>query len=63
MNSATDSNGGSISPQHTNLDIKGNCYISNNHTVMGGGVCATGSTGVMLAIDSIIKIYGNEFGH
>ena len=43
-NKATDSNGGGISLYQSDLEIKGNCIISNNHAMRGGGIHATSST-------------------
>ena len=43
-NKATDSNGGGISLYQSDLEIKGNCIISDNHAMRGGGIHATSST-------------------
>ena len=43
-NTATISNGGGISLQQSDLEIKGNCVISHNHAMSGGGIHATSST-------------------
>ena len=43
-NTATDSSGGGISLQQSDLEIKGNCTISGNNAMRGGGIHATGST-------------------
>ena len=45
-NTATDSmrSGGGISLQRSNLEIKGNCTISGNYAMRGGGIHATSST-------------------
>ena len=43
-NNATDSNGGGISLYQSDLEIKGNCIISDNHAMRGGGIHATSST-------------------
>ena len=43
-NTATDSSGGGVSLQQSDLDIKGSCSISNNYAMRGGGVHAKSST-------------------
>ena len=43
-NTATNSNGGGISLYQSDLEIKGNCIISDNHAMRGGGIHATSST-------------------
>ena len=43
-NTATDNNGGGISLQRSDLEVKGNCTISDNHARRGGGVHARSST-------------------
>ena len=43
-NRATDSSGGGVSLQQSNLDIKGSCTISDNYAMRGGGVHAKSST-------------------
>ena len=43
-NTATDSNGGGVSLQQSNLDIRGSCTISENYAMRGGGVHAKSST-------------------
>ena len=43
-NTATDSGGGGISLQQSDLEIKGNCIISGNNAMRGGGIHATSST-------------------
>ena len=43
-NTATNSSGGGISLQQSDLEIKGNCIISGNHAMMGGGIHATSSS-------------------
>ena len=43
-NTATNSNGGGISLYQSDLEIKGNCIISHNHAMRGGGIHATSST-------------------
>ena len=43
-NTATSSNGGGISLHQSDLEIKGNCNISHNHAMRGGGIHATSST-------------------
>ena len=43
-NTATDSSGGGVSLQQSNLNIKGSCTISNNYAMRGGGVHAKSST-------------------
>ena len=43
-NTATDSSGGGVSLQQSNLDIKGSCTISDNYAMRGGGVHAKSST-------------------
>jgi predicted outer membrane repeat protein len=43
-NTATVSSGGGISLQQSNLEVKGNCNISGNDAVRGGGIHATSST-------------------
>ena len=42
-NTATDSSGGGVSLQQSDLGIKGICFISDNYAVRGGGVHAKGS--------------------
>ena len=44
INTAIDSNGGGISLQGSELEIKRSCIISNNYAMRGGGVHATSST-------------------
>ena len=43
-NKATDSSGGGISLQQSNLEIKGSCNVSGNHAMRGGGIHAKSST-------------------
>ena len=43
-NTATDSSGGGISLQQSDLEVKGNCTISGNDVKRGGGIHATSST-------------------
>ena len=43
-NMATDSSGGGVSLQQSNLDIRGSCFMSNNYAMRGGGVHAKSST-------------------
>ena len=43
-NTATDSNGGGIFLYQSELEIKGNCNISDNHARKGGGIHTTSST-------------------
>ena len=43
-NTATNSNGGGISLQQSDLEVKGNCVISGNDAMRGGGIHATSST-------------------
>ena len=43
-NTATDSSGGGVSLEQSNLDIKGSCTISDNNAMRGGGVHAKSST-------------------
>ena len=43
-NTATDSSGGGVSLQQSDLDVKGNCTISNNYAMRGGGISARSST-------------------
>ena len=43
-NTATDSSGGGVSLQQSNLDIRGSCSISDNYAMRGGGVHAKSST-------------------
>ena len=43
-NTATVSSGGGISLQQGDLEVKGNCIISDNDAVRGGGIHATSST-------------------
>ena len=43
-NTATVSSGGGISLQQSDLEIRGNCIISGNDAVRGGGIHATSST-------------------
>ena len=43
-NTATVSNGGGISLQQSDLKVMGNCIISGNDAVRGGGIHATSST-------------------
>ena len=43
-NTATDSSGGGVSLQQSDLDIRGSCTISNNYAMRGGGVHAKSST-------------------
>ena len=39
-----DGAGGGVNLQQSFLDIKGNCTISNNHAVKGGGIYIKSST-------------------
>ena len=43
-NTATVSSGGGISLQQSDLEVRGNCIISGNDAVRGGGIHATSST-------------------
>ena len=43
-NTATNSSRGGIALQQGILDIEGNCIISDNHAVRGGGIHATSSS-------------------
>ena len=43
-NTATDSSGGGISLQQSNLEIKGSCNVSDNYAMRGGGIHAKSST-------------------
>ena len=43
-NTATDSSGGGISLYQSDLKIYGNCTISGNHAMRGGGIHASSST-------------------
>ena len=43
-NTATNNSGGGISLQQSDLEIKGNCTISGNHAMRGGGFHASSST-------------------
>ena len=43
-NTATNSSGGGVSLQQSNLHIRGSCSMSNNYAMRGGGVHAQGST-------------------
>ena len=43
-NKATNHSGGGIFLQQSDLEIKGNCTISGNHAMRGGGIHATSST-------------------
>ena len=43
-NAATNGSGGGIYLYHCDLQIKGNCIISGNHAMRGGGIHATSST-------------------
>jgi hypothetical protein len=43
-NTATVSSGGGISLQQSDLEVRGNCIISGNDAVKGGGIHATSST-------------------
>ena len=43
-NTATDSSGGGVSLEQSNLDIRGSCTIFNNYAMRGGGVHAKSST-------------------
>ena len=43
-NTATVSSGGGISLQQSDLEVRGNCIISGNDAVSGGGIHATSST-------------------
>ena len=43
-NTATNSSGGGVSLEQSNLDIKGSCTISDNYAMRGGGVHAKSST-------------------
>ena len=43
-NTATVSSGGGISLQQSDLEVRGNCIISDNDAVRGGGIHATSST-------------------
>ena len=58
-NLATDSSGDGISLQHSNLDVKGNCYITNNHAMMGGGIHATSST-ITTYVSGTLQIINNS---
>ena len=43
-NTATNSSGGGISLQQSNLEIKGSCNVSDNYAMRGGGIHAKSST-------------------
>ena len=43
-NTATVSSGGGISLQQSDLEVRGNCIISGNGAVRGGGIHASSST-------------------
>ena len=43
-NTATVSSGGGISLQQSDLEVRGNCIISDNDAIRGGGIHATSST-------------------
>ena len=58
-NKATNSNGGGISLYQSDLDIKGNCNISHNHAMRGGGIHATSST-VAVYRPTILQFINNR---
>ena len=43
-NTATNSSGGGVSLQQSNLEIKGSCNVFGNHAMRGGGIHAKSST-------------------
>ena len=63
-NTATVSSGGGIYLQQSDLEIKGNCIISGNNAVSGGGIHATSSTiavhqqWILLFINNKAEEYG-----
>ena len=58
-NIATDSNGGGVSLQQSELEIKGNCFISSNHAMRGGGIHAT-SSAVIVYQSGTLKFINNR---
>ena len=58
-NKATNSNGGGISLYQSDLEIKGNCNISHNHAMRGGGIHATSST-VAVYRPTILQFINNR---
>ena len=61
-NTATDSSGGGISLQQSDLEVKGNCTISGNNAMRGGGIHATSST-IAVHQPWTLKIINNKAGN
>ena len=59
-NTATNSNGGGISLHQCDLEIKGNCTISDNHAMRGGGIHATSSTVAVYQPGGTLQFINNK---
>ena len=59
-NTATDSSGGGVSLQQSNLDIRGSCTISNNYAMRGGGVHAKSSTITIYQQEGTLQFTNNR---
>ena len=59
-NTATDSSGGGVSLEQSNLDVKGSCTISNNYAMRGGGVHAKSSTITVHDQQGILQFTNNR---
>ena len=58
-NTATNRNGGGISLYQSDLEIKGNCIISDNYAMRGGGIHATSST-IAMYRPTILQFINNR---
>ena len=57
---ATNSSGGGVSLEQSDLDIRGSCSISNNYAMRGGGVHANSSTITLYQQGGILQFTNNR---